>query len=259
MGRLDGKVALITGAGGGLGRGMALAFAREGAAVVCQDLREDTAQETADALTALGGAGVLAWACDVTDSAAVEQMVEAASEQLGVIDVLVSNAGVANTPGDGHPRVAGIEQLAAMTDEAWRLMLEIHVTGGFNCSRAVVRRLIQAERGGSLIFMSSIVGIGGAGSIHYATAKAALQGLMRSIARNGGPKGIRANAIAPGMISTPMTDALPDDQEWVRRRTPLGRIGTVEDVASLALYLAADESGFVTGQTISPNGGMLTS
>src|SRR5437762_13044793 len=107
MSRLSGKVALITGAGGGLGRAMALAFAREGAAVVCQDLREDAAQETADALVAHGGAGVLAWACDVTDPAGVEAMVDAASAQLGIVDVLVSNAGVASTPGDRHPDIAG--------------------------------------------------------------------------------------------------------------------------------------------------------
>lgn len=258
MGRLHAKTALITGAGGGLGRAMAVAFAREGAAVVCQDLREDTAQETAEAVTATG-ARALAWACDVSDSGGVENMLDAATERLGLVDVLVNNAGVQSTPGDGYPDATGIQQLVAMTDSAWASMLAIHLTGSFNCSRAVVSRLLDAEHGGSLVFMSSIVGIGGAGPIHYAAAKAGLQGLMRSIARAGGPNGIRANAIAPGMISTPMTDALPDDQEWVRRRTPLGRIGTPDDVAALAVYLAGDESSFVTGQTISPNGGMLAS
>jgi len=256
MGRLDGKTALITGAGGGIGRALAVAFAREGAAVVCHDLDEAAARTTAEAIA---GPEPLVWACDVTDSAAVDAMVGAAWERLGPVDVLVSNAGVERTPGDGSPDLSGLGQLAGMSDEGWRAMLDIHVTGGFFASRAVVRRLLEASRPGSLVFMSSIVGIGGAGTPHYAAAKAALLGLMRSIARNGGPHGIRANAIAPGMISTPMTDALPDAQEWVRRRTPLGRIGTTEDVAALAVYLAGDESGFVTGQTISPNGGFLTS
>jgi 3-oxoacyl-[acyl-carrier protein] reductase len=259
MARLSGKTALVTGAAGGLGRAIALAFAGEGAAVVCHDLDAGGAQATAEAVATAGAPEPLAWACDVTDPAGVEAMVDAAWTRYGAVDVLVSNAGVQATPGDGYPEVTGIEQLARMSDDAWRAMLEIHVTGGFYASRAVVRRLLESSCPGSLVFMSSIVGIGGAGAVHYATAKAALLGLMRSIARNGGPHGIRANAIAPGMISTPMTDALPDDQEWVRRRTPLGRIGTTEDVAALALYLASDESGFVTGQTISPNGGFLTS
>ena len=249
----------MTGAAGGLGRAIAIAFAREGAAVVCHDLDGRAAQATADAVAETGAPAPLAWACDVTDAEGMEAMIGVAWERYGAVDVLVSNAGVQSTPGDGYPELTGIEQLAAMGDDAWRAMLEIHVNGGFYASRAVVRRLLDSSRPGSLIFMSSIVGIGGAGSVHYATAKAGLLGLMRSIARNGGPHGIRANAIAPGMISTPMTDALPDDQEWVRRRTPLGRIGTTEDVAGLALYLASDESGFVTGQTISPNGGFLTS
>jgi 3-oxoacyl-[acyl-carrier protein] reductase len=194
----------------------------------------------------------------VTDAAAVEAMFTAATERYGPVDVLVNNAGVQSTPGDGSPDATGIEQFVAMSDGGWASMLDIHVNGAFYCSRAMIRRLLEAERGGSIICMSSIVAIGGAGPIHYATAKAALHGLVRSIARNGGPHGIRANAIAPGMISTPMTDALPADQEWVRRRTPLGRIGQPEDVAALAVYLAGDESSFVTGQSISPNGGMLT-
>jgi NAD(P)-dependent dehydrogenase (short-subunit alcohol dehydrogenase family) len=256
MGRLDGKVAVITGAGGGLGGAMAVAYAREGAAVVCQDLRAGAAEQSA-AAAAETGARALPWTCDVADSAAIEAMFSYAADRLGVVDVVVSNAGVESTPGDGSPEVFGVKQLAAMSDDAWRSMLDVHVTGAFNCSRAMVRRLLDAERPGSLICISSIVALSGYGKVHYATAKAALLGLVRSVAVWGGKYGIRANAICPGMIETPMTAGRPEDREWILRRTPLRRVGTTDDLTPLAVYLASDESSFVTGQTISPNGGIV--
>lgn len=257
MGRLDGKVAVITGAGGGLGGAMAVAFAREGAAVVCQDLRAGSAEQSA-AAAAEAGADTLAWTCDVADGGAIEAMFSYASERLGVVDVVVNNAGVESTPGDGSAEdVFGVKQLAAMPDEAWRAMLDIHVTGAFNCSRAMTCRLLEAERPGSLICISSIVALSGYGKVHYATAKAALLGLVRSVAVWGGKYGIRANAICPGMIETPMTAGKPEDREWILRRTPLRRVGQTDDVTPLAVYLAGDESSFVTGQTISPNGGIV--
>jgi 3-oxoacyl-[acyl-carrier protein] reductase len=256
MGKLDGKVALITGAGGGLGGAMALAYAREGAAVVCQDLREEAAERSAAAV-AETGARTLAWTCDVTDGAAIEAMFAAAAERLGVVDVVVSNAGVESTPGDASDEAFGIKQLAAMSDDAWRTMLDIHVTGAFNCSRAMVRRLLEAGQPGSLICISSIVALSGYGKVHYTAAKAALLGLVRSVAVWGGKYGIRANAICPGMIDTPMTQGKPEDREWILRRTPLRRIGATDDVTPLAVYLASDESSFVTAQTISPNGGIV--
>jgi 3-oxoacyl-[acyl-carrier protein] reductase len=256
MGKLDGKVALITGAGGGLGGAMALGYAREGAAVVCQDLREEAAERSA-AAAAETGARTLAWSCDVSDSAAIEAMFGAASEHLGVVDVVVSNAGVESTPGDASEDAFGVKQLAAMSDDAWRTMLDIHVTGAFNCSRAMVRRLLEADQPGSLICISSIVALSGYGKVHYTAAKAALIGLVRSVAVWGGRYGIRANAICPGMIDTPMTRGKPEDREWILRRTPLRRIGEPDDVTPLAVYLASDESSFVTAQTISPNGGIV--
>jgi NAD(P)-dependent dehydrogenase (short-subunit alcohol dehydrogenase family) len=243
MGRLDGKVAVITGAGGGLGREMALTFAREGAAVVCQDLREDAASAAAEAV---GGSSV-PWACDVADAAAIEAMFDEATARLGVV----------NTPGDGGPDVLGMDQLLGMTDAAWRTMLDVHATGAFFCTRAMVRRLLEAGRGGSIVCTASISALSGVGPIHYTAAKAAVIGFVRTIAFWGGPHGIRANAICPGMIRTPMTEGRPADEEFIRRRTPLKRIGTPDDVAPLAVYLASDESSFVTAQTISPNGGII--
>jgi 3-oxoacyl-[acyl-carrier protein] reductase len=256
--RLEGKSAVITGAGGGLGRAMALAFAREGAAVVCQDLRADGARATADEVTAAGGTA-LAWACDVTDTAAIDEMFAEGAARHGVVDVLVSNAGVVNTPGDGGPDVMGMDQLVGMTDEAWDAMLDIHAMGAFRCTRAMARGLLEAQRGGSIICISSIAALSGVGPIHYAAAKAAVQGFVRSVGVWGGPHGIRANAICPGMIRTPMTAGRADDEKFVLRRTPLGRVGEPEDIALLAVYLASEESSFVTAQSISPNGGIIAS
>jgi 3-oxoacyl-[acyl-carrier protein] reductase len=256
MARLGGKVAVITGAGGALGRELALAFASEGAAVVCQDVREDAATLTARSVTAAGGTAEPA-ACDVTDSAAIEQLFDTAAARFGVVDVLVNNAGVENTPGDASGDKVGIEQLAAMGDDGWRAMLEINLTGAFICSRAMIRRLLDAERGGSIICIASIVPLTGYGPVHYAAAKAGMIGMVRNIAVSGGDRGIRANAIAPGMLKTPMSDARPAEQEFVRRRTPLRRLGLPADITPLAVYLASDESSFVTAQTITANGGVF--
>ena len=257
MGRLDDKVAVITGAGGGLGAAMALACAGEGAAVVCQDLREEAAHASADAVIAAGGAA-LAWSCDVTDSAAIEEMFDVASAQLGTVNVLVSNAGVQHVPGDGGPELSGLAQLTAMTDESWRAMLDIHLGGAFFCSRAMIRRLLESgSGGGSIICVSSIAPLTGYGPIHYSAAKMGLIGFVRSLAVYGGRHGIRANAICPGMIITPMTAAEAENQEWMRKRTPLKRVGLPDDIAPLVVYLASDESSFVTAQSISPNGGVV--
>ncbi|MCU1461153.1 MAG: 3-oxoacyl-ACP reductase [Acidimicrobiales bacterium] len=258
--RLRGKVAVITGAGGGLGRAMSVSFAGEGASVVCQDLNGDAAHTTADAASAAGAPGTLPWTSDVTDSAAIDAMFDAGREQLGVVDVLVSNAGVAETPGDGMDKIQGLagSQLVHMSDDAWRRMLDIHLSGAFYCARAMMRALLDAGRGGSMIFISSIAGTSGWGPPHYAAGKGGLLGLMRSIARTHGGLGVRANAICPGVIDTNMTRAIPPAMvDGLKMMTPLGQIGDPSDIASLAVYLAADESKFVTGQALSPNGGLV--
>jgi 3-oxoacyl-[acyl-carrier protein] reductase len=258
VGRLDDKVAVVTGAGGGLGRAMSVAFAREGAAVVCQDLVDTAAKATADEITATPGGRAIAWACDVTDSGAIDAMFDAASEQLGVVDVLVNCAGVDRTPGDGFED--GGFQLNHMSDDAWKRMLDIHLNGAFYCSRAMTRRLVDAQRGGSIICVSSIAGLAGWGPPHYATAKAGLLGLVRSLARFGGGFGIRANAICPGVIDTAMTQGVPAPMiDGLKMLTPLGRVGEPADIAAAAVYLAGDESSFVTGQALSPNGGLVIS
>lgn len=258
MGRLEGKIAVVTGSGGGLGRAMSTAFAREGAAVVCQDLAEETASATAAAIGEAGGEA-LAWACDVTESAAVDEMFLAARERFGIVDVLINNAGVATTPGDASDSAYGIRQLVAMSDESIAKMLAIHVEGSFYTSRAMCRDLLDNRRPASIVCISSIVALTGFGMAHYAAAKGGLIGFVRTLAVHGGRYGIRANAIAPGMIETPMTKGKPEDVKFILDRTPLGRVGEADrDIAPLAVYLASEESSFLTGQTISPNGGLVS-
>jgi NAD(P)-dependent dehydrogenase (short-subunit alcohol dehydrogenase family) len=259
-GRLEGKVAVVTGAGGGLGAAMSVRFAEEGATVVCQDIDEAAALRTVHAIAELGGRAASAWVCDVSDSSAINSMFESAASDHGLVNVLVNCAGVDRTPGDGSGdgNTGSDVQVALMGDAGWQRMLDIHLNGAFYCTRAFVGRLVEAEQGGSMICISSIAGLAGWGPVHYATAKAGLLGLVRSVARFCGPHGIRANAICPGVIDTPMSASVaPRMIAGLKMLTPLGRIGEPADISAAAVYLASDESGFVTGQTLSPNGGLV--
>ncbi|MCH2434396.1 MAG: SDR family oxidoreductase [Acidimicrobiales bacterium] len=255
-GLLAGRVACITGAGSGLGRAIAERFASEGAIVVAQDIDAESAQQT---VASLAGDGHLPTVGDVADEQAMLDVFAAISDRFGRIDVMVNNAGVDRLPGDGFDMVLRGEgpQITLMAHEAFSRMLAIHVTGTFTCTREAVR--LMGDGGGSIITMSSIAGVAGWGPVHYSAAKGAILGFTRAAARELGPLGIRVNAIAPGAIDTPMTRSLPEGLlAPMVAMTPLRRLGRADEVAASALFLASDESSYMTGQCMSPNGGIVT-
>ena len=243
MGLLEGKVALITGASRGIGKAIALKFAAEGADIAFTDIKiiEDTVKE----LEAFG-VKVRAYASNAADFAQTHETVEQVMADFGRIDVLVNNAGITR---DG---------LMLRMDEAqWDAVINVNLKSAYNYIHACTP-IMARQRGGSIINMSSVVGVSGnAGQCNYSASKAGLIGLAKSIAKEMGPRGIRANCIAPGFIISDMTAALPEDvrEAWVKT-IPLRRGGTPEDVAKVALFLASDLSSYVSGQVIHCCGAM---
>ena len=243
MGLLEGKVALITGASRGIGKAIALKFAPEGADIAFTDIKiiEDTVKE----LEALG-VKVRAYASNAADFAQTHETVEQILADFGHIDVLVNNAGITR---DG---------LMLRMDEAqWDAVINVNLKSAYNYIHAITP-IMARQRGGSIINMSSVVGVSGnAGQCNYSASKAGLIGLAKSIAKEMGPRGIRANCIAPGFIISDMTAALPEEvrEAWIKT-IPLRRGGTPEDVAKVALFLASDLSSYVSGQVIHCCGAM---
>ena len=242
---LAGRVAFVTGAGSGIGRAIATRFAGEGADIAAVDLNEAGASQTADAVRALGRRAE-ALRADVAVAAEVEAAAQRTQTVFGRIDILVNNAGITRDV-----------TIRKMTDEDWDLVIDVHLKGTFLCTRAVLARMRDAGRGGAVINMSSISGkIGNFGQANYASAKAGIVALTKVTAREYARYGIRANAIQPGLIDTPMTRAM--GEELLKARvadTPLGRIGTPEEVAGVALFLASDLASYVTGAVIEVTGG----
>ncbi|HEY8123115.1 MAG TPA: SDR family NAD(P)-dependent oxidoreductase [Myxococcota bacterium] len=255
--RLADRIAVVTGAGSGIGRAIAQLFAREGATIAALDVREAAARET----VALLGAGKHgAFVCDVADGAGVVAAFDAIDAAYGRIDVVVNNAGIDHTPGDGMDKLIENRGLVTpfMSDAAFQRMLAVNVFGVFVCTREGVKRMLRDKRGGAIVNMSSIAGLSAQGTAHYAASKAAVLGLTRATARELGPHGIRVNAICPGVIDTPMAAGVPEAAlKPLLGATPLRRIGKAEDIANAALYLASEEASFVTGQWLSPNGGLV--
>ena len=246
MGLLDGKVALITGAARGIGKAIAIKFAQEGADIAFTDLEiNDVAKQTIAELEAFGHK-VKAYASNAADFDQTHQVVEEIHKEFGRIDILVNNAGITR---DGL--------MLRMEEKQWDAVLTVNLKSAFNFIHALTP-IMARQRGGSIINMSSVVGVSGnAGQCNYSASKAGLIGLTKSIAKEMGPRGIRANAIAPGFIVTEMTAALPQEvrDQWVKT-IPLRRGGTPEDVANVALFLASDMSSYVSGQVINCCGAM---
>ncbi len=242
MFRLDGKIALITGASGGIGASIARTLHAQGAAVALSGTR-------ADALEALAAElGERAYVCpaDLRDPAAPDALVAAAEKVAGPLDVLVNNAGFTR------------DMLALrMKDEDWQAVLDVDLTAPFRLARAAMRGMLR-RRAGRIIGIASIVGTtGNPGQANYAAAKAGLVGMTKALAQEVGSRGITVNIVAPGFIQTPMTDALTDEQKKkLNDAIPLGRMGQPADVAAAVAYLASAEAGWVTGATLHVNGGM---
>lgn len=243
---LENKVALITGAARGIGKALALKFASEGAAIAFTDIREDeNFNKTLSELQALGvqAKGYVSNAANFDETHEVVKQIVA---DFGRIDVLVNNAGITR---DGL--------LLRMSEEQWDAVLTVNLKSAFNFCHAVVP-IMMRQKGGNIINMSSVVGVGGnAGQCNYSASKAGMIGLAKSIAKEMGAKGIRANAIAPGFIITEMTGQLSEEikAQWMKT-IPLRRGGTPEDIANVATFLASDMSSYVTGQVIQVDGGM---
>ncbi len=254
--RIDDRFIVITGAGSGIGREIAVRFAEAGARIAAVDLNPETAEETRSLLS---GAGHFAGTVDVSDGRSVVEIFSKIDSAFGRIDGLVNNAGVDHVPGDGREELMKTgQQTIHMTDEGFTKLMAINVNGVFFCLRETVKIMQREERPGSIINMSSIAGLSSQGTISYSASKSAVLGITRAAARELGRFGIRVNAICPGIISTPMTDDLPEFAiKPLVHATPLGRMGTPGDVAATALFLASDESSFITGQWISPNGGLI--
>ena len=243
---LTGKTALITGAARGIGKSIALKFAQEGANIAFTDLViDENGKATEDEIKALG-VNAKGYASNAADFSATEEVVKKVHEDFGSIDILVNNAGITK---DGL--------MLRMTEGQWDAVIAVNLKSAFNFIHACIPVMMR-QRKGSIINMASVVGVhGNAGQANYAASKAGLIALAKSIGQEMGPKGIRANAIAPGFIDTDMTKGLPEDirKDWMKK-IPLRRGGNVEDIANCALFLASDMSSYVSGQVIQVDGGM---
>ncbi|MEP7270677.1 MAG: SDR family NAD(P)-dependent oxidoreductase [Acidobacteriota bacterium] len=246
--KLEGKVAVITGGGSGLGRAIALRFAEEGARIVVAELNEINGKETIRMVHAKG-AEAFDVPTDVSKSDEVASLFTALDDRSWPVDILVNNAGIAGI----------LTPLHAMSDEQWDSIIQVHLNGTFYCTREAVKRMLP-RGSGTVINIGSVAGLRGLpGASSYTAAKGAVISLTKGVAQEYAPHGIRVNCIAPGWVETPILEHLPESMRpMMVGMTPLGRIGRPDEIAGVALFLASEESSYMIGQTLSPNGGLHT-
>jgi 3-oxoacyl-[acyl-carrier protein] reductase len=248
MGLLEGKTALITGASRGIGKAIAIKFATEGANVAFSDLNRDEHMENTEKEIEALGVKAKGYASNAASFEGSQELADEIMKDFGRIDILVNNAGITRD-----------NLLLRMSEQDWDAVLTVNLKSVFNLTKAVMR-IMMKQKGGSIINMSSVVGVNGnAGQANYSASKAGMIGFTKSVAQELGSRNIRCNAIAPGFIETEMTHKLPDDvrEAWIKT-IPLRRSGKPEDVANVATFLASDLSSYVSGQVINVCGGMST-
>jgi 3-oxoacyl-[acyl-carrier protein] reductase len=243
---LEGKIAIVTGAAQGIGRAIAETLARDGADVAVADLDPSRAQEAVDAITKLGRRA-LNLKVNVADWNDAKNMADTVLKEWGRLDILVNNAGITR---DGL--------LVRMKEEDWNLVLQVNLYGTFHCTKAVLQPMPK-QRSGRIVNIASIVGaMGNAGQANYAASKAAVIGFTKTVAREYASRLVTVNAVAPGFIDTTMTRGLSDEvKDTLMKQIPLGRLGQPADVAEAVRFLVSDEAGYITGQVLHVNGGML--
>jgi len=243
------RIAVVTGSSRGIGRAIALRLAQGGAKVVVNYRgNQAAADEVVEEINAGGGEAVAVQA-DVSDPGQAQALIDAAKKEFGRIDILVNNAGTTRDT-----------LLMRMSEEDWDLVIDTNLKGTFNCIKAVSRQMMR-QRYGRIVNITSVAGLSGnAGQANYASAKAGLIGLTKTVAKELGGRGITCNAVAPGLVPTDLTASVPEDLVQVAvERTPLGRMGTAEDMAAAVAFLASDEASFVTGQVLAVDGGLAIS
>jgi len=245
--KLENKVSMITGSARGIGKEIAMFFAKEGSDLAICDVNEEALQDTKERIEGATGRKVIIQKVDVTSPEEVGNFVKKILDNFGKLDILVNNAGITRD-----------NLMLRMSEAEWDSVLDVNLKGAFNCIKAVSRSMIK-KRSGKIVNMASIIGImGNAGQANYAASKGGLIALTKTVAKEFGSRGINVNAIAPGFIQTEMTDKLSEEaKQKLLGFIPLARMGKTEDVAKLALFLASEDAEYITGQVVQVDGGMV--